>query len=99
MMLLRVYVVPGGARSQQAVDAALALQREQSGHLMVEVVDVIRSPEVAKRDGVFTYPATMLFSLGEAATAVVELTDVGSVPAETGRARPAARTAGVSRAG
>lgn len=78
MMLLRVYVVPGGARSQHAIDAALALQREQTGHLMVEVIDVTRSPEVAKRDGVFTYPATMLFSLGEGA-AVVELTDVRAV--------------------
>lgn len=93
MMLLRVYVVPGGARSQHAVDAALALQREQTGHLMVEVVDVTRSPDVAKRDGVFTFPATMLFSLGDG-SAAVELTDLRPTGAETASRADAVAIAG-----
>lgn len=98
MMLLRVYVVPEGARSQQAVEAALALQREQSRHLLVEVIDVTRSPDIAKRDGVFTFPASMLFSLGEGAAAVVDIAEVRSEPHDA-RRRPSEATAKAAQAG
>lgn len=98
MLLLRVYVVPDGARSQLAVDAALALQREQSPHLIVEVIDVTRSPDIARRDGVFTFPASLLFSLGEGAAAVVDIAEVSTEPLDS-RRQTAATTARAAQAG
>ena len=62
MLVLRVYIIPDGAKSQCAIDEALQLQNEQPDHLVVEVIDAAQHPEAARREGVCTLPAAVLTS-------------------------------------
>lgn len=70
MLLLRVFVVPGGAKSVRAIEEAAALQAQHPDELCLEVVDVTREPEAAERFGLLTFPAVVLTSPVQASTGV-----------------------------
>ena len=64
MLLLRVYILPDGPRSQRVLQKALAFRDLHEGYLEVQVVNAARCPDVAKQDGVFVFPAVVLTSDG-----------------------------------
>jgi hypothetical protein len=64
MLLLRVYILPDGPRSQLVLHEALAFRDLHEGYLEVQVIDAARCPELAVQDGVFVFPAVVLTSDG-----------------------------------
>ncbi|GEM_PF-3658610 len=64
-MLLRLYVIPGAAKSEQAICQAFALYRARPDQLTVEVIDASQCPDRVRRDGVMTLPSAVLTLEGD----------------------------------